>query len=57
MAAMELVDAEGRDDQQPLAADVARQEGEEVARGAVGPVEVLDDQQHRRLLGEPLEEP
>ncbi len=57
MAPVQFVDAEGRDDQQSLAADVARQEREEVARGAVGPVKILDDEQHRRLLGEPLEEP
>ncbi len=45
MTPMELVGPEGPDDQQPLVAGVAGEEREQVAGGAIGPVEVLDDQQ------------
>ena len=47
MATMELVRPERADDAQPLVARVAPQEGEQVARRPVGPVEVLDDEQDR----------
>ena len=57
MAAMQFVAAEGRDDEQPLVARVARQEGEQVAGRTVGPVQVLDDEQDRARLAEPAEQP
>ena len=44
VAAVQLVGAVGADDEHALAAEAARQEGEEGARRAVGPVEVLDHQ-------------
>ena len=56
VAPVELVGPVGRDQDEPLAARGAQQEGEEVARRAVGPVQVLDDQHERRLLREPGEQ-
>ena len=46
MPTMELVGAERPDDEQPLVAHVPPQECEQVARRAVRPMEILDDEQH-----------
>ena len=46
-----------RDDEQALVARVAAEEREQVARRAVRPVQVLDDEQDRRRLAEPAEQP
>ena len=51
-----VVQAVGGDEQDPLAARVARHERQEVERRRVGPVDVLDDQHHRRLVGQPREQ-
>ncbi len=51
VAAVQLVRAVGRDQHEPLAPRGAQQEREEVAGRAVGPVEVLDDEHERRLVG------
>ena len=56
MAAVELIGPERADDEQPLVACVAGQECEEVARRAIGPVQVLDDEEDRCRLAEPAEE-
>ena len=48
-----LVAAVGHHQQQPLEAQVADQEAEQLAGRLVGPVQVLHDQQQRRLLTEP----
>ena len=47
VAAVQLVAAIGADDQQALVAQAAQQRGEELERRAIGPVEVLDDEQRR----------
>ena len=49
VAAVQLVGAVGGDEQHALAGQAARQEDQARARRAVGPVQVLDDEQHRRL--------
>jgi hypothetical protein len=56
MAAVQLVGAIGGDEQHALLAQAAGQEGEEGARGGVGPVEVLDGQQHRLAATELVEQ-
>jgi hypothetical protein len=45
-----------RDEQDPLAVRIARHERQEVERRGVGPVDVLDDQHHRRLVGQAREQ-
>ena len=57
MAAVQLVAAEGGDDEQPLVARRSGEEGQQVARRAVGPVRVLDDEQDRVGVAETAEEP
>ena len=52
MAAVQLVGAVGGDEQHALVARVAHEEGQEVARGAVGPVDVLEDEHERLRLGQ-----
>ena len=47
MTAVQLVAAEGRDDEQALVPAGAGEEGKQVAGRAVGPVRVLDDEQDR----------
>ena len=47
VAAVQLVGAVGREHEERLGACVADEEDEEVARGGVGPVEVLDHQRER----------
>ena len=53
---MELVRAVGADDQDSLLSHMASDEGKEVARGAVGPVQVLQDEQDRLTLAQPCQE-
>jgi hypothetical protein len=48
-----LVAAVAHHHEQPLAAQIAGQEGQQVTGGAVGPVHVLDHQGDRHLLAEP----
>ena len=48
LAAVDLVAAVRRHDQDALVAQPARQEGQQVERRPIGPMEVLDDEQHRR---------
>ena len=52
MAAVQLVEPVGGDDEQALVAEAAREVGEERASGAVGPVQVLEHEQQRRALAE-----
>jgi hypothetical protein len=47
VAPVGLVGAQRGDDEQVLVTDVAREEGEQVERRAIGPVDVLKDEQHR----------
>ncbi len=53
---MQLVGAVGADQQQALVAQAADERGEELELGPVGPVEVLDDQQHRTPFSQPTED-
>ncbi len=57
VAAVQLVAAVGHHQQQPAPAQVADEEGEQVAGGAVGPVQVLHDQDGRALGAEALQQP
>jgi len=57
VAPVELVGANSGDDHQALVARIPDQKREEVARRAVRPVKVLDNQQHRRVIAEPAQEP
>ena len=52
-----LVVAVGDHQQDPLPAEVADQEGQQVAGGAVGPVQILDDQHQRGLLAQAPQQP
>jgi hypothetical protein len=56
MAAMELVAAIGAHDQQALVVQPTQQRRQELERGTVGPVQVLDGEQHGRLGGQPVEQ-
>ena len=56
VAAVQLVGPVGDDDEDALAGQAARQERQRLARRAVGPVQVLDHQQHRALASERVEE-
>jgi hypothetical protein len=51
------VAAVGREQQQPLPAQVANQEGQQVEGRAVDPVQVLDHQHHRGRLAQVAEQP
>ena len=53
--AVDLVGAVGEHQQHPRALQRADEEGDEVEGGAVGPVQVLDDQHERPLRAEPAE--
>ena len=53
---MELVAAERADEQDGHVPQGPNEVGDGLAGRAVGPVQVLDDQQHRRSLAEPLEQ-
>ena len=55
VSAVEVVGAVGREHDDRPAEGAGEQEGEQVAGGAVGPVHVLDDDEHRALLGEVVE--
>ena len=52
---VQVVGAVGRDHADRRAEPPGEQEGEQVTRGPVGPVHVLDDEQDRLLLGEHLQ--
>nr|BFE85886.1 hypothetical protein GCM10020093_084870 [Planobispora longispora] len=56
MLAVQVVGAVGEDHQDRRGAQVAAEEGDQVAAGAVGPVDVLDDQQDGTVLGQALQE-
>ncbi len=53
--AVQLVAAEGEQQQHRAGAQVGGEEGDQVAGGAVRPVQVLDDQQQRRAYRQPLD--
>ena len=53
--AVQLVAAEGEQHQHRAVAEVGGQVGDQVAGGAVGPVQVLHDQQQRPSRGQPLD--
>ena len=50
-----LVRAQGGEDEQPLLAQVAPEEAQQVLSRVVGPVDVLDDERRRRRLGQAAE--
>ena len=56
VAAVQLVGAVGEQQQQPLLAQAAGQEGDECPGRAVGPVQVLQDQHHGLRLAEQVEQ-
>jgi hypothetical protein len=56
VAAMQLVGPVGGDDEDALGAERAGEEGEEAARGGVGPVDVLDREHQRRIGRKPVEQ-
>ena len=56
MAAMQLVGPEGHDQDDPIRAELSDEERDGLARGGVGPVEVLDDEDHRFDFGQTLED-
>ena len=56
VAAVQLVGAVGRDHEHPLDGQAAREERERLARRPVGPVQVLDHEQHRALAPERVEQ-
>ena len=53
MAAREAFGPARQHEREPLARSAAHEKAQQVAGRAVGPVEVLDDEQHRRALAEP----
>ncbi len=57
VAAVQVVAAVGGDQQHPGAVQGAHQEGEQLAGGAVGPVQVLDGEDEGTLRAEPFEQP
>ena len=56
VATVKVVGAVGRDDPHRAEEGPGEQEAQHVSRRLVGPVGVLDDEQHRRLLGNRLED-
>ena len=56
VAAVQLVGPVGADQEHALGHQAARQEGERRPRRAIGPVQVLDQEQHRALLAERVEQ-
>ena len=56
VAAVQLVGAVRGDEQHALVARVAHEEGQEVARRAVGPMDVLEDEHQRPRLGQASQE-
>ncbi len=56
VTAMELVAAIGQQQDKPLLAQAAGQKRDERPRRAVGPVHVLEDQDHGRGLAEPVQQ-
>ena len=57
MAPVQLVRPEGHDQDDPVVTELADQERDRLAGRRVGPVEVLDDEDDRLDLREPLEDP
>ena len=57
MPAVELIGAEGPDDQEAFVASVSGEEREQVSGRAIGPVEVFDDQHDGRTLAQATKEP
>ena len=57
MAAVQLVRAVRTDDSDRDGAQRPHQVGGQVERRLVGPVQILDDDQHRAAAGQPLEHP
>ena len=55
MTAVELVGPIGRDDEDRLGPRVPDQEAEQVTRGGIGPVEILQDEHQRPLLGQAVQ--
>jgi hypothetical protein len=55
MAAVQLVGAEADDHEHAVRVERAHEQGHEVERRAIGPVEVLDHEHERALGGEPLD--
>ena len=54
MVRLELVGADRGDQEDAFVAQVADEEGQQVPRRRVGPLEVLDDEHGRRVPGEPI---
>jgi len=57
MTVAQLIGAIGGDDRDPIAPRVANQERQQIARGRIDPVHVLDDQRHHPLFRQPHEHP
>jgi hypothetical protein len=57
VARLELIGAQGHDEQDPLVSQAADEEVHEVAARAVRPVDVLDRDDERDCAGEPVEGP
>ena len=55
MTRNELIGSIRRHNREPIAPDVAHQERQQVARGRIDPVDILDDQQHRLIVRQPGE--
>ena len=56
MIAVHILAAEGDHDAETLASAGPHQERHEVAGRVVGPVQILEDEQHLTLSGEPVEQ-
>ncbi len=57
VAAVEVVGPVRADEEQRCAVEAAGEVGEELAGGTVGPVEVFEHEQGRRVVGQPFEHP
>jgi hypothetical protein len=57
MAAVQLVGAEADDDQHAIGAQRAHEQGHEVERRAIRPVQILDDEHERAVGRDPLDDP
>ncbi len=57
VTAVDVVGAVGGDDDEPGGVQGAEEVAEQFAGGAVGPVQVLDDEDHRAVGGEPFQQP
>ena len=56
VASVQLVGAHGQDRHDPLRSEAAHQVGHRVPRGGVCPVEVLQHEEQRRVLGQALDD-